>query len=152
MRKTILAITILISLILTGCYQVTDKFFGQNNTNTVQQPNIAVPQKKVQKQNKVKQAENCTKLSDLPNEYGCHPSMYCDKGQVCREGLCVEEKDAPNEYGCHPSMICDKGQVCRDGLCVDPQDAPDKYGCHPSVICGNNEVCREGVCIKVCEE
>jgi len=94
---------------------------------------------------------DCVNLADLPNEYGCNPSMTCDVGQVCRDGLCVEEADAPNEYGCHPSMTCDAGQVCREGLCVDEADAPDAYGCNPSMTCDAGQVCRDGLCINICE-
>jgi hypothetical protein len=95
---------------------------------------------------------NCIKRADLINKYGCHPSMTCGDGEVCREGGCVDEVDAPNEYGCHPSMMCDKGQECRKGVCVNTVDAPDPFGCPPTAVCDYGEVCRSGACVKVCEE
>jgi len=93
----------------------------------------------------------CIEPEDVPNKYGCHPSMYCDAGEVCREGVCVDEVDAPNEYGCNPLMYCDAGEVCRDGLCVDEADAPNEYGCHPSMYCDEGEMCMDGLCYSICK-
>lgn len=150
MGKTILGVTILSCLVLSGCaYQINSQPTVQEKVEVNQQTKTV----EKQKDNIItKETKNCTKLADLPNEYGCHPSMQCNDDQVCREGNCVAKLDAPDAYGCNPLMQCDDNQVCREGVCVASKDAPDKYGCNPLMKCGDNEVCREGNCISVCKE
>ena len=101
MKNVIFVIVILLGLVSIGCfYQMTSKTNDQNvdNENTQQsevnviQDEIAgqdekvdITQDEIIEQNEIEETEDCTNLADLPNEYGCHPGMYCNEGQVCRD-------------------------------------------------------------------
>ncbi len=86
----------------------------------------------------------CTDKGCTPT---CSPNYPCEKGDVCKSGLCMSPAAEPgSKRDCTTQADCGDGRACAAGACT-----PAANACRFSSECEAGKVCADGRCLAGCD-